>query len=220
MTGIATTHPLAPLQADELARAAGAALAAVPGTRVVSAARREPAKADYLAWRDHDGPRPAREALVVLAGDRGIEEIVVDLAGGDVRSRTRIEGARPPITPEDYEAAAACVLEDERVRAALRARGVADLDLVQVDVLPSGALGHPLEAGHRFGRAVTYLRRDPSDNGYARPIEHLIAYVDLDAHRVLEVEDGERRPIPAADGDYRAGVVPPREDLRPFSERF
>ena len=217
MTGIATTHPLAPLQADELARAAGAALAAVPGTRVVSAARREPAKADYLAWRDHDGPRPAREALVVLAGDRAVEEIVVDLAGGDVRSRTRIEGARPPITPEDYEAAAACVLEDDRVRAALRARGVADLDLVQVDVLPSGALGHPLEAGHRFGRAVTYLRRDPSDNGYARPIEHLIAYVDLDAHRVLEVEDGERRPIPAADGDYRAGVVPRREDLRPFS---
>ena len=153
----------------------------------------------------------------MLAGDRGIDEIVVDLAGGDVRSRTTIEGARPPITPEDSEAAAACVLEDERVRAALRARGVEDLDLVQVDVLPSGAFGHPLEAGHRFGRAVTYLRRDPSDNAYARPIEHLIAYVDLDAHRVMEVDDGERRPIPEADGDYRAGVVPPREDLRPFS---
>jgi hypothetical protein len=45
MTGIATTHPLAPLQADELARAAGAALAAVPGTRVVCAARRGPVKA-------------------------------------------------------------------------------------------------------------------------------------------------------------------------------
>ena len=134
-----------------------------------------------------------------------------------MRSRRTIEGARPPITPEDYEAAAACVLEDERVRAALRARGVGDLGLVQIDVLPSGVFGHPLEAGHRFGRAVAYLRRDPYDNAYARPIEHLIVYVDLDAHRVLEVEDGERRPIPDADGDYRAGVVPPREDLRPFS---
>ena len=215
MTGIATTHPLAPLHADELARATGAAL--VPGARVVSAARREPAKADYLAWRDGDGPRPAREALVVLAGERGVEEVVVGLPDGDVRSRRTIEGARPPITPEDYEAAAACVLEDERVRAALRARGVDDLGLVQIDVLPSGVFGHPLEAGHRFGRAVAYLRRDPYDNAYARPIEHLIAFVDLDAHRVLEVEDGERRPIPDADGDYRAGVVPPREDLRPFS---
>src|SRR5262249_31065541 len=56
--------PPAPLDADELARATAAAL--VPGSRVVSAARREPAKADYLAWRDGDGPRPAREALVVL----------------------------------------------------------------------------------------------------------------------------------------------------------
>ena len=215
MTGIATTHPLAPLDPDELARATSAAL--VPGARVVSAARREPAKAEYLTWRDGDGPRPAREALVVLAGERGVEEVIVGLPDGDVRSRCLIEGARPPITPEDYEAAAACVLSDDRVQAALRARGVDDIGLVQIDVLPSGVFGHPLEAGHRFGRAVAYLRRDPYDNAYARPIEHLIAFVDLDAHRVLEVEDGERRPIPDADGDYRAGVVPPRDDLRPFS---
>jgi primary-amine oxidase len=214
---VAMIHPLAPLQADELTRATSAALAAVPGTRVVSAARREPAKAEYLSWRGNDGPRPAREALVVLAGERGVDEVVVALPSGEVRSRATIEGARPPITPEDYEAAAACVLEDERMQAALHARGVGDLSLVQIDVLPSGTFGHRLETGHRFGRAVAYVRRDPHDNAYARPVEHLIAYVDLDAHRVLEVEEGERRPIPDADGDYRAGVVPAREDLRPFS---
>jgi primary-amine oxidase len=210
-------HPLSHLTADELAHATRAALAAARDARVVSAGRREPAKADYLAWRDHDGPRPAREALVVLATPDGVEEVVLELPAAVVRSRQVIPGARPPITPEDYEAAAAGVLADERVRAALRARGVVDLDLVQVDVLPSGIFDHRLESRHRFGRAVTYLRRDPHDNAYARPIEHLIAYVDLDTHRVLEIEDGEHRPIPDADGDYRAGVVAPRQDLRPFS---
>ena len=210
-------HPLEQLDAGELARATGAALAAVPGARVVSAARREPAKGGYLAWRDSGGPAPAREALVVLAADGEVREVVVGLSDDVVRSCRTIEGARPPITPEDYEAAAAGVLADGRVHAALRARGVRDLALVQVDVLPSASSGHGLESGHRFAKAVAYLRRDPFDNAYARPIEHLIVYVDLETNEVLEVEEGERRPIPEADGDYRAGVVPPRDDLRPFS---
>ncbi len=211
------SHPLTSLRPNEVEVAARAALSARPGARVISAARREPDKAEYLAWRDNGAPRPGRRALIVLADGDSVEEAVVDLPYGTVRSREVIEGAAPPITPEDYEAAVDSVIRDDRVRAALRAHGVDNLDLVQIDVLASGSFGHHLEATHRLGRAVAYLRRDPSDNGYARPIEHLIAYVDLDAHRVLEVEDGERRPIPLADGDYRAGVVAARDDLRPFS---
>jgi acyl-CoA reductase-like NAD-dependent aldehyde dehydrogenase len=61
-------------------------------------------------------------------------------------------------------------LADERVRSALAARGIDDLSLVQVDVLSSGAFDHPLEGAHRFGKAVLDLKRDPSDNAYARPI--------------------------------------------------
>jgi primary-amine oxidase len=215
-----TAHPLSPLDAEEIRLATTAALAGADGARVVSCARREPEKAAYLAWRAGDDcgrTVPGREALVVLASGAGVEECVVELPAAAVVSRRVVPGARPPITPEDYDAAAACVLRDERVVEALRARGVEDMGLVQIDVLPSGAFGHELEAGHRFGRAVAYLKKDPLDNAYARPIEHLIAFVDLDARVVLAVEEGERRPIPPADGDYRAGVVPPREDLRPFS---
>jgi len=217
---VLTAHPLAPLDADEIRCATAAVLAGADDARVISCARREPDKAAYLAWRDGDDPArraPAREALVVLSRAAGVEECVVALAAAAIVSRRLVPGARSPITPEDYEAAAACVLEDERVVRALRERGVEDLGLVQIDVLPSGALGHALEAEHRFGRAVAYLKKDPLDNAYARPIEHLIAFVDLDARVVLAVEEGERRSIPAADGDYRAGVVAPREDLRPFS---
>ncbi len=154
----------------------------------------------------------------MLAGPEGVEEVVVELAAGEVAARQVVPGARPPITPEDYAAAAACVLGDAADAWRRCGRGGSRIStLVQIDVLPSGSFGHPLETGHRFGRAVAYLKRDPLDNAYARPIEHLIAFVDLDAHRVLEIEEGEHRPIPDADGDYRAGVVAPREDLRPFS---
>lgn len=212
-----TLHPFSPMTAGELRVATRAALAEADGARVVSCARREPDKQAYLAWRDGAAAAPLREALIVLAGAAGIEEVVVELPDGEVQSRQVVPGALPPITPEDYEDAAACVLRDARVQQVLRERGVEDLELVQIDVLPSGSFGHGLEAGHRFGRAVAYLKKDRTDNAYARPIEHLIVYVDLDAHRVLEVEEGERRPIPGADGDYRAGVVPARDDLRPFS---
>src|SRR3954468_18618607 len=100
-------HPLSPLDAAEIAAAAQAALAAVPGARVVSAGPREPAKAAYLAWRDGDGARPDREALVVLAAGGGGRGVVVALPGGAPRDRRTIAGARPPITPEDYAGAAA-----------------------------------------------------------------------------------------------------------------
>jgi primary-amine oxidase len=209
-------HPLRPLSAEELATATAAALAGTDRAYVVSAALHEPGKPALAAWREA-GTAPAREALVVLAAGGGVEEVVVALGDGGVVSRTRVEGAFAPITPEDYAAAGEAALADERVRSALAARGIGDLSLVQVDVLSSGAFDDPLEGAHRFGKAVLYLKRDPSDNAYARPIEHLVVHVDLDARTVLDVEEREVRPIPGADGDYRAGVVPFRVGLRPIS---
>ncbi len=81
---------------------------------------------------------------------------------------------------------------------------------VQVDVLPSGVFGHHLEAGHRFGRAVFYARRDPGANGYARPIEHLIAFIDLDT---LERARGRGGRAAADPGGRRR--VPRRVRARP-----
>ncbi|HEX3834809.1 MAG TPA: primary-amine oxidase [Solirubrobacteraceae bacterium] len=212
-------HPLAPLDAGELRLAAGAALAAAgDGAWIVGAALREPDKGRYLAWRGRPDatPRPPREARVAVADAAGVSELTVELPTGAVTGRDRVPGAQPPMIFKEYDRAAEAVVADERVQRALAARGVTDMSLVQVDVLPSGVFGHHLEATHRFGRAVCYARRDRGGNGYARPVEHLIVYVDLDTLRVLEVEDGEHRPIPEGDGDYRAGVVPPRTDLTPI----
>jgi primary-amine oxidase len=216
---VRTIHPLAPLSAEEVGTAAQAALhIAGDGARIIGVALEDPDKAQYLAWRAEPAtaPSPPRRARATVAVGDGITELTIDLAMTTLDGRRDLPGAQPPVVGDEYERAAAAVLADERVRRALADRGVTESETVQVDVLPSGVYGHHLEANHRFGRAVFYARRDPGANGYARPIEHLIAYVDLDALEVLELEEGEHRPIPAGDGEYRAGVVPARTDLRPI----
>ncbi len=212
----ATAHPLEPLALAELEQAAELARGAVPGARFVSIGLAEPAKAGYLAWRG-GGPLPGRCALaIVVDRDHRVQEVVCDLGTGAVVSLVEVAGARSPITPEDYEAAAEAVRADPGWRAALGRRGVDDVSLVQIDVLASGGFGLELERGRRVARAVAYRRDHATDNGYAHPIESLIAYVDVDACRVLEIEELDIKPIPEADGAYGTGTVAERDDLRPI----
>ena len=210
-------HPLEPLATGELERAAALARGAVDGARFVSIGLHEPPKAEYLAWLD-GGPRPARRALaIVVDRERRVQRGRVRPRRAAPSSRTpRSPGARSPITPEDYEAAAEAVRADAGWREALRRRGIDDVSLVQIDVLASGGFGLDVERGRRVARAVAYLREHAGDNGYAHPIESLIAYVDVDECRVLELEELDVKPIPAADGAYGAGTVPVRDDLRPI----
>ena len=57
-------------------------------------------------------------------------------------------------------------------------------------------------------------RESPSDNGYARPIEGLIAFFDNGAGKVLEVVDLGVVPMPPEKGSYLpADVGPMRDDL-------
>jgi primary-amine oxidase len=213
----ATAHPLEPLTPEELARAAALARARLPDGRFVSIGLQEPPKAEYLAWLA-GGERPARCALAVVTDrERCLHELVCDLDAGALASQRAVRGARSPITPEDYAAAAEAVRADAGWREAMRRRGVDDVSQVQIDVLASGGFGLEVERGRRVARAAAYLRDKPGDNGYARPVESLIAYVDVDECRVLELEEIDVKPIPEADGAYAAGTVAERDDLRPFN---
>ncbi|MDX6599460.1 MAG: primary-amine oxidase [Gaiellales bacterium] len=214
----ATAHPLEPLAPPELERAAELVRGVLENARFVSIGLNEPPKAEYLAWLA-GGPRPARCALAIAVDrERCVRELVCDLDRGDLASERALPGMRSPITPEDYEEAAEAVRADPGWRDAMRRRGVEDVSLVQIDVLASGGFGLDVERGRRVARAVAYVLRHPGDNGYAHPVESLIAYVDVDRCRVLELEEMDVKPIPLeADGAYAAGTVPEREDLRPFS---
>ena len=53
-----------------------------------------------------------------------------------------------------------------------------DFDKVQIDPWPTGNFGREIEDNRRITRCLSYYRENPTDNGYARPIEGVIATVD------------------------------------------
>jgi primary-amine oxidase len=154
-----------------------------------------------------------RVRAVTMGGGVTCEAIV---AGPEVQSWREVPGVQPAISAEEAELAARAAREDSRFVAALRRRGIEDPQRVQVDPLSVGSYPH-LPPGRRILWATPYLRPQPSDNGYARPIENLRACVDIATGEVLDVLDGEPVPLSEANGNYDAEAVGGhRTGLRPL----
>jgi len=85
---------------------------------------------------------------------------------------------------------------DPRFVAALKKRGITDLDKVQVDPWSAGNYGRADEVGKRISHTFCWYRSEAKDNGYAHPIEGLNAVVDLNSRTVLRVDDHGAAPVP------------------------
>ncbi|MDQ3548152.1 MAG: primary-amine oxidase [Chloroflexota bacterium] len=212
---------LEPLSADEV-RAAVRILKAeksLPAKhRFIQVALREPDKAHALATlAGANGHAPDREAaIVVLDHDtRSTWEGVVSISAGSVVSWEQIRGVQPPIAMEEFTECEEACKADPAFRDALAKRGVTDMDLVMVD--PWSAGHYDDDEGRRLSRALVWVRAEPDDNGYAHPVENLIALVDLHEMTVHRVEDHGVIPIPWADGNYTPKYTgAPRTDLKPI----
>lgn len=209
------THPLDPLTADEIA----AAVAAVRATgRLADAAWFSTVTLDD-ARPSGPGPRAdgRRARLVVVPGpDASLVEATVALPSGEVLAWVTHDGARPALGFGESMAATAALHEHEGVRAALAARGITDLDKVQVDPWPAGSFGIAAEAGRRVARCLCFYREEPGDNGYARPIEGLQVLVDMARGEVLELVDAGPVPLPDDRGSYFPEDHPPRPGPAPL----
>jgi primary-amine oxidase len=97
-----------------------------------------------------------------------------------------------------------------------------------VDPWPTGWNGPEDDpARGRTMLGLTWVRVDAHDNGYARPVEDLMVLFDLDAMRVVNVEDRSLIPIPPRSGNYSVKALSdpvnfphlpegPRKDLKPL----
>lgn len=104
-----------------------------------------------------------------------------------------------PILPEEALKSEAVVKKDPAWRAAMKRRNLTDaqIDLIQVDSFSAGYFGIEAEKGKRLVRTTCYYRDKITDNGYARPIEGVIAVVDLTAGTIIDLfDDGKNTPIP------------------------
>jgi primary-amine oxidase len=197
------THPLEPLSAEEVS-AASSILKSEKGlegtARFVFVTLHEPPKAAVQA-----GEAVPREAFVVLyeRSERATYEAVVSLTDRRVVAWKHVEGVQPQIMWEEFMACEEAVQADPQWQEAVRRRGIEDFSLTMVDPWASGYTGERDAATERrILRPLTWVRSEPGENGYARPLEGLVCEFDLDEMRVVNVEDHGVVPLPPKAGNY------------------
>jgi primary-amine oxidase len=212
----ATTHPLEPLTADEIAKASAILreeLGLEDDTRFVFVMLHEPPKGA--------GPDAPREAAIIVRrrGYSGVLEAIVSLTDESVMSVERREGVQAPITAEEFMASEEVVRDDPRWQAAMRARGIEDFELCMLDPWAASYTGpqdHP--DARRICRPLTWVRSEPGDHGYARPVEGLITVVDLDAMKVVEVTDHGIVALPPKAGNYEPELMLGADNVPAFDK--
>lgn len=213
-------HPLEPLTAGEIATVVAVLREQRPlgaATRFVSIVLQEPAKGALRA-ADAGGPLQ-RAAFTVLFDNSKNEcyEAVVSINTRRVTSWRHVPGVQPTMTADEQLECEAAVLRSPEFREACRRHGVTDLGLVMVDIWTVGNYGAEEESTKRLARPLCFVRADPTDNGYARPIEGLRPVVDLNLMQVIRVEDYGYTPLPPHPGNYRADRVGNlRTDVKPL----
>jgi primary-amine oxidase len=216
-------HPLDPLSPDEI----GLAVAVLREVRrlgesykFVSVALNEPAKALVLhPESDSAIPREARLLLLDRATGIGYEALV-NLSDRSVpRFEALPKGVQPPVMMDEFGECEEAAKKSPEFREALKRRGFEDMSLVMVDAWSAGHYGNEPagDRGKRLVRALTWVKLDAKDNGYAHPVEGLITVIDLNRKEVVRIEDLGVVPVPDRRGNWgRADVARPRADLKPL----
>jgi primary-amine oxidase len=211
-------HPLDPLTATEIRTAASLYRDArsEPDPLFSSITLDEPTRDELRSFAA--GGQVERRALVTaIAGPCALAVAVVCLSRAEVTTIEVHEPARPPMPFHEIVAAAGALSDHPDWKAAMQRRGIDDLDRLQLDPWPPGTFGLPEEEGRRLTRIIAYVRDDPDDNGYARPVEGVMATVDLATCEVLRVDDHGVVPLPPERGSYYPEDVGPlRTDLKPL----
>ena len=164
-------------------------------------------------------PREARLVLLDRATGTGYEALVNLSARSVPRFEALPKGVQPPIMMDEFGECEEAAKKSPEFREALKKRGVEDMSLVMVDAWSAGHYGNEPagDRGRRLVRALTWVKADAKDNGYAHPVEGLITVIDLNRKEVVRIEDLGVVPVPARAGNWgRADVARPRADLKPL----
>ncbi len=214
-------HPLEPVTAGEIM--AAVALVRASGrigerVRFASITLQEPPKEDVLHYRAGD-PFERHVCIVLLdTAENAVYEVIVSITQGRIVGWEHIPGVQPQIMYDEFVACEAACKADSAFRAALAKRGVTDMDLVMVEPWSAGDYGDVGDRGMRLTRALMFVRSASHDNGYARPVEGLVAVVDLNTMRIVRLEDSGVVPLPPEPGNYAAEFMTTmRTDLKPIA---
>lgn len=221
-----TPHPLDPLSADELVRARRVlddAGVLSDSTRFALVQLHEPPKDDVLAWTPGDAVDRQIFCVLLDIATGDVTEVVVSLDAQRVLSRTAVQTrewpyGQPGLVMGELARLDDIVKSDARWQDAMRRRGITDPAQCRVLPLSAGQFEFPDEVGHRMMRAITLFQEEPSDIPWSRPIEGVIAYVDLIEHRVKAFFDHGGDGVPPRQPNLGEGDWGPvRAGLRPLA---
>ena len=212
-------HPLEPLTPEEITTAVRIIKEKQLGEtiRFPTVTLKEPNKKTVLNYKE--GDEIEREAFVIVLDNAdGITyEATVSLTQKTITSWKPIEGVQPSIMLDEFIECEAAVKASPEFQEAIKKRGITDPNLVMVDPWSAGYYGIEDEEGQRLSRALCWVRSNPTDNGYARPIEGVIPVVDLNKMEVIRVEDYGVVPLPPQPGNYSREYVDKfRNDIKPL----
>jgi primary-amine oxidase len=215
----APAHPLEPLTSEEIGTASDLLLHYKDfpkGALFPMIALREPPKSEILAYKP--GAPFRREAFATIL-DRAANqtyEAVVDLNGKKVVSFARKPGVQPLVLVSEYDLVPKIVKADPRWQAAMKKRGITDFDKVWVDTWATGNMYPKSARGTRILRGISYWK-DGATNFYGRPIEGVVAIVDMNHEKVLELIDTGVKPVAKFTQEFDpASIGEQRKDLKPL----
>ena len=163
----------------------------------------EPSKEVINNWKNSDQVERAAKITLWNSATSTVIEAVITVEGKEI-SFTEIPGAKAPILSTESEKAIKAAKADKRIIAALKDRGIENLDQVHMETWPIGAqIPKDLDDGRRLIWTPMWQRPTEFANLYAHPINGLHAIVDLDSGEVVFVENTEIIPIPQTPGPYR-----------------
>lgn len=155
-------------------------------------------------------------------GETGVWRGSIDLTQGRLLTIDFLQDARPMISPEEFMMVEDAAKADPEFQAALKRRGIENLDLVCVDPWSAGNFDVPGEENKRLAHTFVWVRQFELDNYYAHPVEGLNVVVDIDKLEVIRVDDhsaktGKDVPVPMIPSNYDADVLTEfRKPLKPL----
>jgi primary-amine oxidase len=215
-------HPLEPLAASEVMQAVSLLKTLpyfTPTMRIISIMLREPTKTAVYEWNETEqGVRSADATLFDNARNAAFTVWLDITANAIVEWQSAPEGAQPTLSIDEQVACEQAVLASELFHDALqRHYGISDTSLVMVDIWSAGNYGSGEDRSRRLTRPLCFLRSDPTDNGYARPIEGIRPVVDINIMEVIRVEEYGEWPLPPQPGNYASDrVANQRSDIKPL----
>lgn len=214
-------HPLNPLTAEEISQAVSVIKASEQYTnniRFTQISLKAPEKDkvwDFVYGKKQEFPRSAN---VVMLDGKHVIEAEVDLAAQKLVSWEGIEGVHGMVILDDFETVQTAIEESSEYAAALKKRGIDDVTKVVATPLTVGYFNEEdgLKQDLRLLKVVSYL--DVGDGNYwAHPIENLVAIVDLEQKKVIEIEDAGVIPVPLKPTPYDGRNQPAKQAVKPLT---